>query len=216
MSPESDFDNRLRVGLSRAADVVDPAVGLRLTEATVRGRRRRATQRAAIVLAAIAVATVSVVALLGPPSPVTPSRLSRADLIGTWSTPSVPASEWIASYERAGGSADAARAFLGPPMGGTAAEYRIELRVTDNEWALFVSAGGAALLAGWHGPYDFDGTVVRARDSTGSCEASYDVESVGDGIRIRVVADWCGGTDLLAQRTIYETAPFHRMPAPSR
>src|SRR5262245_38523228 len=127
MSHDPDLDSRLRVGLSRAAAAVDPAFGLRLTEATARGRRRRATRRAAVVLAAIAVATISVIGLVGPPTKTTPSPLSSVDPIGTWQTPALPAADWLATFEGAGGSEAAARAFLGPPMGGPAARYRIEL-----------------------------------------------------------------------------------------
>jgi len=211
MSPDQDLDIRLRVGLSRAAAAVDPAFGLRLGEATARGRRRRATRRAAVVLAAIAVVTISVVALVGLPTKTSPSPLSSTDLIGTWQTPSAPAADWRATYQRAGGSEAAARAFLGPPMGGAAAEYRIELRVTASDWDLYVSGDGRPFVAGWHGPYQLNGTTVAAYSSSDSCGASYDVERVDDGIRIRVIADGCGETDLLAQRTIYETAPFHRV-----
>lgn len=216
MSTDPDLDRRLRLGLAHVADAVDPPIGDLLEQATARGRRRRSLRRAAILAVTLAIAAIplGVLAVAHPfgGTDVNPAAPTRAALIGTWQTPSVPAADWQATYQRVGGSQAAARAFVGPPMGGPAATYRIVLRVTDTQWALYVSADGGDLEAGWHGPYDTDGSLVHVREATGLCEAAYRVVLSGEGLHISVVDDGCGDTDLLAQRTIYETADFQRQP----
>jgi hypothetical protein len=144
---------------------------------------------------------------------VVPAMPSAVELIGTWQTPVLPAADWAATYRRAGGSAAAAAVFLGPPMGGPATTYRIVLRVTATDWALFVSPDGRDLEAGWHGPYQIEGSRVRAGSVAGQCTATYEPVLAGDILHVSVVNDGCGDTDALAQRTIYETADFQRSPA---
>jgi hypothetical protein len=96
-------------------------------------------------------------------------------------------------------------------MAGPAREHRMVLQVTETDWALFVSPDGGDLEPGWHGTYGLDGSLVRVRESSGLCEAAYAVALSGRTLRIWVVDDGCGDTDLLAQRTIYETAEFRRV-----
>jgi len=213
MSTDPDLNGRLRVALTSAAEAVDPPVGTLLAEATDRGRRRRSQRRAAVLAVVLAVAAVpfGIVGLARRSGPVEVAAApSRADLIGTWQTPSVPAATWAATYRRAGGTDAAAAAFLGPPMDGPAATYRIVLRVTATEWSLFVSADGRDLEAGWHGAYQLDGSLIRVRAAGDFCEATYRVALAGPSLHIGVVADDCGATDDLAQRTIYQTAAFQR------
>ena len=214
MSPDADLNSRLRRALTDAAEGVDPPVGTLLGEATVRGRRRRAYRRAAVLALMLAVAAipVGIAGLRGRPAPTVADAVapSRADLIGSWRTASLPAGDWAGTYQRAGGSDVEARAFLGPPMDGPAAEYRIVLRVTATDWAVFVSADGRDLEAGWHGGYRLDGPLVRVRATGDACEAGYRLALSGGSLRITVLTDDCGPTDLLAQRTIYETGAFRR------
>jgi hypothetical protein len=216
MSTEPDLDGRLRAGLAGAADAVDPPVGDLLAQATARGRRHRSRRRAAVLAVMLAIAAVPLgvvgVAHRFAATGVSTAAPSRAALLGTWQTPPLPASDWLATYRRAGGSDAAARAFLGPPMAGPATTYRIVLRVTAVDWALFVSADGGDLEAGWHGGYRLDGSVVQVREAAGRCEAAYDVRLSGASLKISVVSDDCGDTDGLAQRTIYQTSEFQRSP----
>jgi hypothetical protein len=214
MSPDSDLNSRLRQALTNAAEAVDPPVGTLLEDATVRGRRRRTYRRVAVLAVMLAVAAIPVgIVGLGrrsAPSTVSAVAPSRADLIGTWQTPSLSAGDWAATYQRAGGSDAEATAFLGPPMDGPATRYRIVLRVTPTEWAVFVSADGRSLEAGWRGGYRLDGPLVQVRATGDACEAAYRLTLSGQSLHVSVLTDDCGPTDLLAQRTIFETAVFQR------
>jgi hypothetical protein len=212
MSTDPDLDGRLRAALTTAADAVDPPVGNLLAEAAVRGRRRRSRRNAAILAVTLAIAAVPLgIAGLTQRfggTEVSAAAPSPAALIGTWQTPSLPAGAWAATYRKAGGSDAAARAFLGPPMDGPAGSYRIVLRVTATEWALFVSADGRDLEDGLHGGYQLDGSSVRVRPAGELCEATYQLALAGGGLHITVLNDGCGEADGLAQRTIYQTAAF--------
>ena len=214
MSPDADLRSQLRRALSDAAEAVDPPVGTLLEEATVRGRRNLRYRRAAVLATMLAVAAIplGIVGLRGESGPTTVDAVapSRAELIGTWQTPSLAAGNWAVTYQRAGGSDAEARAFLGPPMDGPAKEYRIVLRVTPTEWAVFVSAGGRELEAGWQGGYRLDGPLIEVRATGDACEATYRLTLSDQSLRVSVLTDDCGPTDLLAQRTIYETAAFQR------
>ena len=214
MSTDRDLDSRLRAVLTSAADTVDPLVGDLLTEATARGRRRRSRRHGAVLAAALAVVAVpvSIVGLsrrdgnteVGPAAP------SPAGLIGTWQTASLPAADWAATYRRAGGSDAAANAFVGPPMDGPAAEFRIVLRVTAAEWAVFVSADNRELEPGWRGAYRLDGSLIHAQATDGRCGATYQVALADQALRVKVLDDDCGDTDDLAQQTIFQTAEFRK------
>jgi hypothetical protein len=214
MSTDPDLDGRLRGALAAAADAVDPPVGDLLAEATVRGRRRRSRRHAVVLAVTLAIAAVPLgivgLAQRFGATEVSAAAPAPAALIGTWQTPSLPADAWAATYRKAGGSDAAARAFLGPPMDGPAGSYRIVLRVTATEWALFVSAGDRDLEAGLHGGYQLDGPLVRVRPAGDLCEATYQLALSGGGLHITVLNDDCGETDGLAQRTIYQTADFQK------
>ncbi|WP_433362767.1 hypothetical protein ACQPZX_30905 [Actinoplanes sp. CA-142083] len=215
MPTDADLNSRMRLALTSAAEAVDPPVDTLLEEATVRGRRRRTHRRAVVLAALLAVAAIPLGIIgLGGKSATAPviaaAPPSRADLIGTWQTPSLSAGDWARTYQRAGGSSAQATAFLGPPMDGPAGQYRIVLRVTPTEWAVFVSADGRELEAGWRGGYRLDGPLIQVRATGDACEAAYRLTLSGGSLHVSVLADSCGPTDLLAQRTIYETAAFQR------
>ncbi|GIF52820.1 hypothetical protein DFJ67_1146 [Asanoa ferruginea] len=209
MSGDPGLEGRLRSALTRAADAVDPPVAELLPRATARGRRRRRLQRAALLTAVLA-ALASVGVLVLPAGRQTPATLSSDALTGSWETRSLPATDWAASYRRAGGSDAAARAFLGPPMGGPAQEHRIILRITTTQWASFVRADSAAPEPGFQGTYTIEESTVRVREASHQCDVVFDIAASTTTLRIHVVDDDCGESDLLAQRTIYETADFHR------
>jgi hypothetical protein len=215
MSHDRWLDGRLRVGLAQAAEVVDPPVGSLLYDATVRGRRRLSLRRAVALAILFAVAFpigLSALTHRFGPSELTPNIPTPAELVGTWRTPALPAADWLDTYRRAGGSEAAGHAFLGPPMAGPAATYQMVLTVSDHEWAVFVSADGRELEAGWHGTYEINGTLVRVHEPAYLCTATYDVALSRGRLRIRVVEDGCGDSDWLAQRTIFETSTFDRAP----
>jgi hypothetical protein len=212
MSTDPGLDRRLRAGLANAAEAVNPAVDSLLGVATARGRRLRSIRRAVVLAVVLAVAAlpVGVITLthrFGAAN-LTPAAPAQAALIGTWRTPSLPAADWLATYLRAGGSEAAGRAFLGPPMTGPASAYQIVLTVSSTEWAVFVSADGRDLEEGWHGTYRIGDRLVWVREASGLCEAAYRVTSSGGRLRIQVMDDGCGDSDLLAQRTIFETSAF--------
>ena len=213
MSTDRGLDRRLRAGLANAADAVNPPVDELLAAATARGHRRRTIRRAVIIaIVAVVALPIGVLTLTHQfgPTELSTATPTRAALVGTWRTASLPAADWLATYRRAGGSEADGQAFLGPPMGGPARTYQMVLAVTDTDWAVYVSADGAELEQGWHGTYQIDDHLVRVRDANASCAASYEVTPSKGRLRLRVVDDDCGDSDLLAQRTIFETSAFHR------
>jgi hypothetical protein len=153
------------------------------------------------------------------PSSATSARESSAPssgnpLVGTWQTDTLPAAAWVATYRKAGGTAAEAAGFQNQLGDGPGSVNRITLRLSDTDWVAFEQADDQPPVEGWAGTYTMSGTTVRATSSP--CQIVYTLTLSGDQMRIHVVSDGpadipeCGPSDLFAQRTVYETAPFRR------
>jgi hypothetical protein len=94
--------------------------------------------------------------------------------------------------------------------------YTLQLR--GGTWTEFETIDAAAPSVEWSGPFDVldAGTVVAGEPPCGPI--TYDYRLVGDQLSFVVLDDACleGGDtapigELVAQTTIYQTAPFHRL-----
>ena len=153
----------------------------------------------------------------GPADGSSPA-LQPGDLEGTWRTPEIPLEQARAAYQRAGGSPAEAEEFVAQ-LGGGAVRRTVafEFRVDEQSWDQYEYDDGGAAVLGWSGTYTVDGAVVHAHEVDYGCAIDYAPTLSGDQLTLQVLRDegdepMCGREDLLAQRTIYETAPFTRVP----
>jgi TRAP-type transport system periplasmic protein len=147
----------------------------------------------------------------GPSAPASP-------LIGTWRTGDIRPERVSAVYERAGGSPAEATAFVdGLGTGSPEHRVRFEIRITATSWNLYEQTDNGSMALGWTGTYSLDGSTVHAADAEATaCRIDYALAWTGNQISITVLRDVgdrpdCGHEDLLAQRAIYESAPFIRV-----
>jgi hypothetical protein len=94
------------------------------------------------------------------------------------------------------------------------------LKLTDTFWVLFESRDGGVAQDAWSGPYQVldDATISAGTPPCGPI--TYDYSFTGDELSLDMTEDECreGGDqdaapvgELIAQTTIYESAPYHRI-----
>jgi len=92
------------------------------------------------------------------------------------------------------------------------------VRATDSLWVEFESRDGGPAEEGWTGPYEvLDPSTMRAGEKPCG-PITYDFSLAGDELTLAMTDNQCLGPDgtvaageLIAQTTIYESAPFHRL-----
>ncbi|PRY36047.1 hypothetical protein LY71_1268 [Geodermatophilus tzadiensis] len=140
-----------------------------------------------------------------------------ADLEGTWQTPDIPLEEARVVYEDAGGSSADAEAFVDQLGSGSAqSTIQFQFHAHDGVWDQYERADHGEAERGWTGTYTVDGDVVHAREADAGCAIDYRATLEGDQLTLEVLRDEgqnpeCSSVDLLAQRTIYESAPFSKV-----
>jgi hypothetical protein len=145
------------------------------------------------------------------------STAPAADVDGTWQTPDIPIEQAQAVYEGAGGSPADAKAFV-EQLGSGSAQRTVQLqfRARNGVWDQFERADQGEAKRGWTGTFTVDGDVVHAREADAGCAIDYGLTFDGDQLTLEVLRDEgrspeCSSVDLLAQRTIYESAPFTKV-----
>jgi len=136
-------------------------------------------------------------------------------LVGTWETGPIPPERLRATYVDAGGTEQAAADFIAEFDVEQSVRFRIE--VTEDGWTQYEIGDDTAPVPGWVGTYTMDGSTVNATDPSLVCRIDYGVELDGDVLSLTVLRDEgespeCANEDFLAQKTIYESAPFTRAP----
>jgi hypothetical protein len=155
------------------------------------------------------------VAAAGETTPAASSG-SASDLMGTWQTPDIPLERVRANFLAAGGTPEQAAEFLSTSDAKNTVSFLIE--VGDDSWVELESDDGRPAVTGWRGNYTADAKGVHAHELGTTCAIDYATALDDQGrLRIEVVRDEgadpaCGAIDLLAQKTIYESAPFSLVP----
>ena len=138
------------------------------------------------------------------------------DLQGTWQTEDIPLERLRANYLAAGGTEAQADDFLASSDADNTLGFVIE--VGDDTWVELESDDGRSPTTGWRGTYTVDADGVHAHEIGASCAIDYATTLDDQGrLTVEVLRDegsdpGCGAIDLLAQKTIYESAPFTRVP----
>ncbi len=150
----------------------------------------------------------------------TPTReagpATAPDLTGTWETPPIPVAHMVDVVARAGFEPAEVEAFRADYKDVQQVVYT--LKVTDTLWVEFESRDGGQAEEGWTGPYQvLDDTTLRAGEKPCG-PITYDVTLAGDELSLAMTDNQCVGPDgrvpageLIAQTTIYQSAPFHRV-----
>jgi hypothetical protein len=139
-----------------------------------------------------------------------------ADLEGTWQTADIPVEELRAVYEGAGGSpADAADFVSQWGSGSAQTTVQFQFRAQDGVWDQYEVVDQGEAKRGWTGTFTVDGDVIHAQEADAGCAIDYQAARDGDQLTLKVLRDEgqnpeCASVDLLAQRTIYESAPFSK------
>ncbi len=185
-------------------------------------RRRPAWSRAAAAAALLVVAagcggggSEAGSTTADPTDPPSPAG-QAADLEGTWQTPDIPVEELRAAYESAGGSpADAADFVSQWGSGSARTTVQFRFRAQDGVWDEYEVVDQGEPERGWTGTFTVDGDVIHAQEADVGCAIDYRAVRDGDQLSLKVLRDEgrnpeCASEDLLAQRTIYESAPFSK------
>ena len=145
----------------------------------------------------------------------TPSATPSDPLVGTWETDALPTDKWVATFRRAGApSADLASFASALASAGSMHTYLI--RILDGHWVELDQHDGGTPSVGWDGTYTAVGDKVLATEKDGGCHVTYQISLGADTLSIHVLSDLpeapphCGRVDTWFQRSIYETAVFHR------
>ena len=134
---------------------------------------------------------------------------------GTWQTPVVPASRWIATFFKTGRSLADAKGFFSQLGGGATTSAQITLQIGQHGWSEYEQGNGNAVL-GWEGAYTVIGTTVHAHDfGDPACTVDYTVTRTGATLRLQVIGEGPAGNAQCTQRepqeTLFETAPFQKV-----
>jgi hypothetical protein len=139
-------------------------------------------------------------------------------LAGTYATDPIPVTRMVDVARQAGFEEKDVAEFRDSYAGVQQVVFTLEL--TDDQWVVFESRDGGTASDDWAGPYEvLDDTTVRA--GTPPCgPITYEYSLVGDELSLDLTDDACrDGSDqdsapageLIAQTTIYESAPYHRI-----
>jgi hypothetical protein len=150
-----------------------------------------------------------------PSASPTPSARPSDPLTGSWSTAALPTETWVATFQRAGAPpADVERFRSVLATAGAMHQYLIH--IVDGRWAELEQHDSGTPQVGWDGTYTQTGDRVSANESDGGCHLVYQITLTADSLSVHLLSDEpespprCGRTDTWFQRTIYETAVFHR------
>jgi hypothetical protein len=150
-----------------------------------------------------------------PSSSPTPSARPSDPLTGSWETAALPTQTWVATFRRAGAPpADVQQFRSSLATAGTLHQYLI--RIVDGNWAEFEQHDSGTPQVGWDGTYTLTGDRVYANESGGGCHLVYQISLSADTLSVHLLSDEpespprCGRADTWFQRSIYETAVFHR------
>jgi hypothetical protein len=152
----------------------------------------------------------------GETTSAAPSAASASELQGTWQTPAIPLERVRANFLAAGGTPEQADEFLSSIDGENTVSFVIQ--VGDDTWVELESDDGRTAVTGWRGEYTTDADGVHAHEVGTSCVIDYATTIDDEGrLTIEVLKDegsdpGCGAVDMLAQKTIYESAPFSPVP----
>ena len=162
------------------------------------------------------------VAAPSPPSQATGTGTGAADagptnpLSGAYVTPPLTVSHMARVAHQAGYET----ADIDEYLAGLRAVQQVTytLRLTDDLWVVFESRDGAAGEEVWSGPYQvLDESAVRAGGKPCG-PITYDYNLATDELTLRMTDNQCYEADghvpageLIAQTTIYHSAPFHRI-----
>ena len=169
-------------------------------------------------------AALAVVLLLAgcatEPSSVAAGRTSPPanPLAGTYATGPITVSDMVDVARHAGFEEKDVAEFRDSYAGVKQVVYTLKL--TDTFWALFESQDGGPPSDAWSGPYQvLDDSTIRA--GTAPCgPITYHYSFTGEELSLDMTEDACReGSDqdaapageLIAQTTIYESAPYHRI-----
>jgi hypothetical protein len=140
-----------------------------------------------------------------------------ADVEGTWETPDIPVEELRAVYEGAGGTPADAEDFVSQwGSGSPQTTVQFQFRAQDGVWDQYEVVDQGEAERGWTGTFTVDGDVVHAQEADAGCAIDYRAALDEGQLTLKVLRDEgqnpeCASVDLLAQRTIYESAPFSRV-----
>ena len=148
------------------------------------------------------------------PAP-TPTRAADA-LTGTWQTAALPTATYVATYRKAGAPSKAIRQFS-TDLASLGQDHRYVIRMGDGQWVLLEQHDSGTPQLSWKGAYRLTGDTVHAVENDTQCHLTYGITLQGDSLRIRLLtygpkaSPQCGRADTWPQRSIYETAAFHRV-----
>ena len=150
-------------------------------------------------------------------SPVIPSPTVAADpLNGSWQTALLPTATYVATYRRAGAPPRAVRQFS-TGLASLGHDHRYLIHIAAGQWVELEQHDSGTPQVGWSGTYTLTGDTVHAVDGQYGCRITYRIARHGSSLRIRLLSDgpesppYCGRMDSWPQRSIYETAAFHRV-----
>jgi hypothetical protein len=145
-----------------------------------------------------------------------PSASPSDPLSGTWETDVLPTETWVTTLRGAGATAADTVRFRSE-LAAAGAKHRYLIRILDGHWVELEQHDNGTPSVGWDGTYTLSGDHVSAQETAaGGCHVTYQITLSGDTLSLRVVSDLpespprCGHVDSWYQRSIYETAPFHR------
>jgi hypothetical protein len=96
-------------------------------------------------------------------------------------------------------------------------DHRTIIRIADGQWVELEQHDGGTPSVGWSGTYAFAHCKVDAVESATLCRLVYRVTLRAGSMRIKLLSDrpesppTCGRVDSWPQRSLYETAVFHRV-----
>jgi hypothetical protein len=122
----------------------------------------------------------------------------------------------VATYRKAGAPPKVVDQFQAG-LSRAGSEHRYLIRIADGQWVELEQHDGGTPQVGWSGTYTLSGNTVHAIETETQCHLVYRITFGGSSLRIRLISDTptsspqCGRLDSWPQRTIYETAAFHRV-----
>jgi hypothetical protein len=209
------LDDRLRIGLHEAADMVRPDVEAGLTAARRSAARRRTVRLAALAAAVVAVLGVAVplgTGLLGRDDGVTASRLTDADarrlLRDTWVTPVVTRAAVVQTLSDAGLDQHAGAVLLSQ-----AYPTAWNLQFTGDRYTAASAAGVQADVGRW----DVVGDTLVLRPEQCPCTLRFRWTLTEGRLLLELTSDDSPATDGVPDeayaRALYTTVPFTRFAA---
>jgi len=140
----------------------------------------------------------------GPSAGTSDPRLPE----GTYRTPDLTVDQLIAAGVAGGFSPAEVDEFPGWPADAERMVYTLKLEA--GRWTLFESVDGGPADVGWAGAFEvIDDDTVVATDTCGAITYRYSMQ--GNELILDMIEDECQAGDLgelIAQTTIFETAPF--------